>query len=203
MTRFVRSQEIFPDWCDVEVPWQPQPIVWRFDSHRRRTEALRREVATHLSHIVREVLLAPEETAPENMTRSLTEDLLSRTDTELEYLRNCGVHVVQPEWHVFTDDNGSVGALARVPIIRGEEPERDYKNDRIIVAQNQAAGHTWEKNVDTYINIQKPGARLCDIDRIDQYVYGIPTHEHATGDTQSQSPGLWLVDIEPVFSVEY
>lgn len=195
MTRFVRSQEILPDWRDIAVPWEPQSIAWRFDSHRRRAEALRREVAIHVSHIVREVLLAPEETAPENMTRSLAEDLLGRTDTELAYLRNCGAHVAQPEWHIFADNNDFVRALARVPIIRGEEPEWEHKNGHVIVAQNQTAGQTWERSVDTYMNLQEPGTRLCDVARIDQYMYGVPAPNHAAGNTQSQNPDLWLAHI--------
>jgi len=191
-----------PDWREVEVPWDPQPIAWRYVSHSARKAALRREAATPgLTHLVREVLTAPRPTESSLLKIQRYEPPLTPTRahqaiedaiTELDRLAAHGVAVPEVSWHVYTGNDRITRVPARVAIIDGIEPEWSLEQGNSIPGLPTASNviPTWRDSMRGYYS--GTGYRIAEFDDITQYRYGPPRPYPQT------PPNLCLVDVEPL-----
>jgi hypothetical protein len=184
-----------PQWDEVAVPWEPQPIAWRYNSHDARKAALREQAsATARSHIVREILAEqrPSYRRPQPgyvRTPGEAEDTLAATEDEFNLLRANGVQVPDVLWHIFRDDK-TVRILARLAIIQNLEPiQVSYSNKASSNPHQLAARAALQGNL--YAYWQSPGYRVREFRQTFQYVYGSPQDA-------CQAPDYHLVDVEPL-----
>lgn len=179
----------------LDTPWVAQEIVWRYPSRTKRHEALRRQVDSGNTHIVREVRVDKAYGGPESIAHASS--VVARTEEEFSLMRSIGIQIAPTEWYIFSDDEQRVRTLARVAVIEGMElepihqPHLATREQRLLLADAMI-------KIDSYNNLTNGKRRLNDVYLIDQYLYGSP--RALEGNT---NPELYLIDIEPIFTVKY
>lgn len=203
--------EAYPDYREIDTPWEPQTIAWRFpdsddaiDQQKKGVRdpnsilLLNAQISNQsLTHLVREVAVGTRrgvsglEMSPEETRHDLV--LVDAQFRQLEDLT--GFRVAPTEWHVFKDARGLTRTLARVGIVDSFQPIPDIQ-DFIQLAQNSLLSpQDYELSIQFLTNINKyfekgKGDLLGDVDRPNQYIFGA-----LRGVTDD--PAFYLVDIEP------
>lgn len=206
--------ETYPDYREINTPWDPQPIAWRSEEndsdstisvHRNDLERIDSSSSLDaqvknpaLTHLVREVLVATRrgviglEMDPDDVQSDLT--LVDDQFRQLEEL--AGFRVAPTEWHVFKDRRGLTRTLARVAIIDGNNrPLPDVKSFEDLARIPNLSPEDYElafnylTGVDSYFNGVR-GNPLGDIDHPRQYKFGAPRYS-------GSEDAIYLVDIEP------
>lgn len=200
-----------PDFREIETPWEPQPIAWRFVAaatyNIRDKAAITLQVNDPgLNYLVREVQVV---TRRDGDTLSVEETLddLQLVDDQFAYLESTSHAKVAPyEWHVFKDQQGHTRTLARVAIIDGKNVEYISKWSPLAGDPETVADFkTWTASVDAYREshrlhqadvMRRP---LNDIHTPRQYIMGSP-RDRSLARTAARS--LYLVDIEPILQLD-
>ena len=113
-----------PDYREIDTPWEPQPIAWRFNGTKRATDELHTQVADpNNTHVVREVEVAISPVAG-LLTVEQTRADISLAQDHFDLLASYpGLAIADTDWHVFADLQGKTRTLARVEIIDGDKLE--------------------------------------------------------------------------------
>lgn len=188
----------YPHYQEIDTPWEPQPIVWRFvnsdgGAMRRPSESmpyagsmLEKAIhETHLSHVVREVRVMRDRLFSFSWPVATVEEELRVADEQFAQLESLTHLKVAPTaWHVFQDSYRNTRTLARVEII-----ENAKRGPRRLTTQK--AVDTFDKAVNTYY-AEGRGRLLCDVYDLRQYVLGRPRSNPLS------EQALYMVDIEPI-----
>ncbi|MEO6110092.1 MAG: hypothetical protein ABIP50_03735 [Candidatus Saccharimonadales bacterium] len=199
---------VHPDYREIDTPWEPQPIAWRYLSADTMPQSrigsisridARANLVTqienrHLTHIVREVdvsanLLREVEHPFATIVSSLVE--VNEQFRQLEAFTS--LKVASTDWHVFPDPEGRIRTLARVEIIDPAPHIYPRNSFRSTDPEREARYAALRSQLKIYRR-HSVGQPLDDIDRPAQYVFGTPR-------SQKGSPlahqAMYLVDIEP------
>jgi type I site-specific restriction endonuclease len=174
----------FPDYRELDTPWEPQEIQWRqrllFDQHVHNKPALEKYVAKpQHTHLVREVQATIYDQLPPSDIDEIKE-ICKLADEQFDFLESTSPLKVAPtEWHVFKDTDDVVRVLARVGIIEGTPYFSDEQEESLV------------DEIDKYES--RPGEMVLADLWVGQFLYGSPRANKSL----SQS-ALFLVDIEPL-----
>lgn len=204
--------DTFPDYREIDAPWDTQPIAWRFnspDAHKKysyppKTEyntALLTEQASNpaLTHLVREVIALTDQNGQTHYARPVHEvrDELKLVDDQFaQYEDLTDIKVAPTEWHVFKDSDEYTRVLARVGIIEGEDrewPDLIHSDDPevdFLTPEEYMFLMGLESGIRVYTS-QARGRRLIDVESLMQYKLGVPRTN-----LMSQQ-AFFLIDIEP------
>lgn len=203
------SLESFPRPEEIDTPWPPQTIVWRynnpsvsadtpFETDFRVVSALKEQAADpSLTHIVREVNVYTDidgRRSPSLHPVSKIQNDLEIVDDQFRQLQELtSIRVADTAWHVFADPAGRTRVLARVEIIDGISrrwplsflaPEGELTPDELALLQGLESGVDWYFDHAT-------GRQLVDIVSSDQFILGTPRTNPLA------ERAFYLVDIEP------
>lgn len=200
----VEHTETFPNYQDIETPWAPEPIIWRYTTpgadyrsvktHRERNfDALYAAGSDPtLTHIVREieVMTHPYLLSMNRFVDDVAKSLVEVDDQFKQLEDLTALKVPDHEWHVFGDGAGKTRVLTRVEVVEGEDLLEPFAKEETADEATKDIIASIKEQVRHYRK-HASGRPLLDIEFARQYRLGSPRSNLATR-------GLFLVDIEPV-----
>lgn len=191
---------------EIETPWEPQPIAWRYDDNYidqiRNKQAITDQIENpDLEYLVREVQVKTRHEM-DQLSVEETWDDLQLVDRQFNHLEAVSQVKVAPyEWHVFEDAYGVTRTLARVAIIDGRRVRHIPHHSRLTQDQSDVMAYElYIQSLRAYQQTSMPRGdtrqlTLSDIDSPLQYIMGSPRNRTLA---ESASHALYLVDIEPL-----